>query len=865
MPTVQQPDWNQQPIFNSTFAYNLAEGDDCEAIDIDPRKSEYCPDFSSVATGGGDVFISSSGLHDPARVQIYDGTTLAHKRTIERSDMDLPRGIAWYKGELFVLDAAAQNVLVFDPATGGLKRTIAHPAKAVIAGNYVESVMLTGIDAAWNELWITFRGGLGGGGITVIDAQTGAPKGIQWHEPRLDSTRSAWWDIATVPEVSGVLAQCRFISRVDVAHPIPVDEVQLDELGGTNACATSTQEQGGVDAVWGMRWFMVVQEPREGRGPLRINEYGIEDGGATAPRLSPLRRTWRPRMTEENEGEYLHHDVAYQARDARIDWDGPFTTQNWLRGTHCTNYIVSDADIYVAGQEAERWYEPARGFQRIELQVDGVTKQSQTTPSGQFCFDTNSMPSGTHTVSLKAWVNNGTKTATISNASTNFDHNGPVGAVTSPGAVVTGPVTVKGTMQDPHSGSKEWSLEASLAGGAWKTVCTLPGDTQGVNQWAPECLWAAGTPDYPEGVYQLRSRMTDLVGPAYGGSNVSYSAPVTVRVDKTPPTATFSGELKDAEDLTPLYDDDAPAVTVTASDSPGAGVRRVELYVDSVQRDFAEQPCAGGGCGMTRTFTIRPADYADGNHTVTVRAIDHAGLSRDWQWEISIEKLFAPDPEGTDIPAGISDPAGRSAMLSAGLTNGGLFGNSAAADESPIPAEELLACDSEAGPTSFPVYSVGPVFEGLPMTTTYRRCDVPWPEEVERANFVSFIYGSCTPPAGIDVGGCAPPLEVQSWPTCERNLASIQPMPDGQTLQYSQIQVNGAPAASFDDGLQVEVFTGRTTVVVFGADAAQVLRAAAAIQAQPSDDPLAFPAKASSADPLPAPLPGIVEGGIPCV
>lgn len=54
-------------------------------------------------------------------------------------------------------------------------------------------------------------------------------------------------------------------------------------------------------------------------------------------------------------------------------------------------------------------------------------------------------------------------------------------------------------------------------------------------------------------------------------------------------------------------------------------------------------------------------------------------------------------------------------------------------------------------------------------------------------------------------------------------------------------------------------------MVIFGNDAAQVLRAANALQAQSEGNPLGFPATATSSDPLPDPLPRIAEGGLPCV
>lgn len=40
-----------------------------------------------------------------------------------------------------------------------------------------------------------------------------------------------------------------------------------------------------------------------------------------------------------------------------------------------------------------------------------------------------------------------------------------------------------------------------------------------------------------------------------------------------------------------------------------------------------------------------------------------------------------------------------------------------------------------------------------------------------RANFASLIYGDCE--ASSDAG-CAPPLEIQTWPACERNAGTYE-------------------------------------------------------------------------------------------
>ena len=71
-----------------------------------------------------------------------------------------------------------------------------------------------------------------------------------------------------------------------------------------------------------------------------------------------------------------------------------------------------------------------------------------------------------------------------------------------------------------------------------------------------------------------------------------------------------------------------------------------------------------------------------------------------------------------------------------------------------------------SGP-QFTRYFLGQDFESLPLTDTSYSCHRPTPpsDGIAREDLVSFIYGDCTPG---DEGGCAPPLEIQTWPACDR-------------------------------------------------------------------------------------------------
>jgi hypothetical protein len=139
----------------------------------------------------------------------------------------------------------------------------------------------------------------------------------------------------------------------------------------------------------------------------------------------------------------------------------------------------------------------------------------------------------------------------------------------------------------------------------------------------------------------------------------------------------------------------------------------------------------------------------------------------------------------------------------------------------------------------YTLYYLGESFRGLPLTfaglgsgrgTGLRRS---W----------SFIYGDCTPPAGGD-GGCAPPLEVQNWSICIRFPALYS----GPTPNTSPI--HGAETLPAGDGL--DIYTGETTVVIFGQD-----RSAAVASLTRLEDET-VPGE------LPTPAAGSLEGRLPC-
>jgi hypothetical protein len=153
-------------------------------------------------------------------------------------------------------------------------------------------------------------------------------------------------------------------------------------------------------------------------------------------------------------------------------------------------------------------------------------------------------------------------------------------------------------------------------------------------------------------------------------------------------------------------------------------------------------------------------------------------------------------------------------VLAVGL--GGLVGIGRAGSE----ATGVIAMRMQLhGFGEYRLFDAGLGVEGWPLTAIVHRDDT--------ASFVSFIYGDCS--AADDVG-CAPPAEIQVWPSCRRSLGMYDgqgrpdhPVPEGAN-------VRGVPAAFFDDGTRLELQTGRSTIVVFADTRARTLRIAAALR-----------------------------------
>jgi hypothetical protein len=178
--------------------------------------------------------------------------------------------------------------------------------------------------------------------------------------------------------------------------------------------------------------------------------------------------------------------------------------------------------------------------------------------------------------------------------------------------------------------------------------------------------------------------------------------------------------------------------------------------------------------------------------------------------------------------------------------------------------ENTLPCTDSEEPVNFEVYSLGDSVAGLDATSVSRHCAELQPEATVRPNFVSYIYGTCPE---LDNGAtpmCAPPLEIQTWPACERSLADYELAP-GTPYPYEALgDLKGVPAYSFDQGTRIELYAGNVTIVIFAGDPALAQQAVASIQPEPTAQPPAEPTSAAAGAELPEPESGAISGELSC-
>jgi hypothetical protein len=167
-----------------------------------------------------------------------------------------------------------------------------------------------------------------------------------------------------------------------------------------------------------------------------------------------------------------------------------------------------------------------------------------------------------------------------------------------------------------------------------------------------------------------------------------------------------------------------------------------------------------------------------------------------------------------------------------------------------LPPKSNFSLEHARAVSDRPVYYAGDRVDGLPLVAVLRRNDT--------ADFMSFVYGDCLVSGPT---GCAPPVEVQVWHACKRHFGLYnQPIP-GTPIPEAPIPelktVRGVPAAVFEDGLRLEIHTGKSLIVIFADSRERTEQVANALEG--------LNVGISKGAQLTKPAAGAVEGKLPCL
>jgi hypothetical protein len=428
---------------------------------------------------------------------------------------------------------------------------------------------------------------------------------------------------------------------------------------------------------------------------------------------------------------------------------------------------------------------------------------------------------------------------TLSVGGTLYDHAGA--------ALPDGSYALNVSGADSGSGIK--SIDVAVDGGTvahWDQGCAL-------GACAMSQTYTFVNDSFSAGQHQISITTTD---------QKSHTQTTSFGVDvQNAPSMADSGELREIPNGAYILRPDRPRLHVDARDA-GSGLASISVSVDGAQQ--------ARSTSAPLDFVYDPTAYADGAHTITVTASDNAGHQTTDQWQVH-EDIAPRDWSARNAQAAAADPppdapstqtSARAATVGVPAITAPLVDQTSALSRAALPDPGHLACTAADQLPNFDRFWLGASFEGLPLTDILRRCDVPYPGEPIRANFVSYLYGDCT--ADTDIG-CNLPLEVQTWPLCERDPSMYQDEP-GVPAELDWTTIQGTRAVIFDEGFHVELYTAASTVVIFGQYYEQVLRAAEAVQRIAPTTPLAvLPAwRTSSAAALAPPVPGGLTGNLTC-
>ncbi len=692
-PSVEQPNVSVDPYFPTN---NLALG----LFGSGFGRGDNFSQRVAVAVGGGQVWVMAGGSSSKL-VYNFDTVELTPGHDEDGTANDIPaswptglsslRDLAYYGGEIYVLgtEGSATTVKVFTPQ-GAVVRTLRPNVPT-------SDSAFTGLDVAWNELWLSRPANttlnaedILGQEIAIFDAHSGGLKGISRNplSERRDISPRGWWDLAIVPEFGGAIVDRRMFARGTILPGLATNDSEGCTAVLVYACASADQR--GVDAPWGMRWFLEIVSSAANGTYRPVKEFAVVKR-SLAPQtaaldpltdfLGPLgtsgyyltqKREWEPYMAQNLGDPFTLSDIAYNNREVRIDWFGPLSKRDWQRGDNqCVSYIVSDADVFIVGAKGERRYELARGFEQIGYRIDGGPLQQIrtgiTNAVGDYCIDTTTYSNGVHKIQLEARV--GGRTITVENTQLHIDNEKPTGALDPLPTWAREQITVTGTLTDEWSKPRDWTLRVkrlsdendnSIAGASWQTVCPNVTTPDPIGKYS--CAW--DTRQYGDGDYEVQAALRDN------------SLGILHREAETTPRnneQTVTGYTS-VDNHGPVLGNFAPALGEYGNET----VEEVDSAVEWTQTDalsgmdsgLIQHNTAAGRCdGDWRDIGTSQASgeaevpwntAALPNGLLCLRALarDRAGNATEVRWQaiVSAKRFYAPPVPGSSGTVETEDP-----------------------------------------------------------------------------------------------------------------------------------------------------------------------------------------------------------------
>ena len=231
----------------------------------------------------------------------------------------------------------------------------------------------------------------------------------------------------------------------------------------------------------------------------------------------------------------------------------------------------------------------ASGITSVTLFLDGQATTTINQPPFSFTLDTSMLPSGLHTITVRA--TDGAGNQAEASVSVTVDNTAPIVAITSPasGAFVSGLITVSVQASDAISGMASVSLYVD---GLLQATLTPPSFNFPLNT----LLFASGS-------HTLTAKGVD-------NSGNQAEASITISFDHVPPAVSITSPISGA------MVSGAITVSVAASDSI-SGIASVALYVDNQPHSTLNQP--------PFNFTVDTSALVPGSHPLTARALDRVG------------------------------------------------------------------------------------------------------------------------------------------------------------------------------------------------------------------------------------------------